>query len=301
VAGARAAATIARVAGQPQAADQYAAQAAAYQATLDAQIRQAAGSNGGVIPPAIDQKGGQDWGNLWPVWPTGVYSASDDMVARTMRHARAGFKEGIATYLDGRLLHDYLGFRVFETDLAAGNQQRAIDGLYASLAHTTATHGGFETGVRAYGSRAVDDNMTPHGWFAAEYVSFVRNMLVRERPEGGIALMSALSPAWLKPGESVSVHDAPTTYGKVSFTLRPTDDGARLEWHADVPDGTAIRWPLPDFAKDVKADNLEKGGRSILLPSRSGAMSVHWKLEGYSASFAREVQDLRAAYRRRGR
>jgi hypothetical protein len=301
VAGAHAAATIARAAGDAQMADRYAAEAAGYQATLDAQIRQAAKGNGGVIPPAVDQKGGQNWGNLWPVWPTGIYSASDDMVQRTMRSARARFREGIATYLDGRLLHDYLGFRVFETDVAAGNQQRAVDGLYASLAHTTATHGGFETGVRVYGSRAVDDNMTPHGWFAAEYVSLLRNMLVREQPEGGIALMSALSPAWLKPGESVSVHDAPTTYGRVSFTLRPSDDGARLEWHADVPDGTAIRWPLPDFAKDVTSDNLEKGGRSILLPSRSGTLTVHWKLDGYDASYSREVQQLRSAYRTRGR
>jgi hypothetical protein len=300
VAGARAAATLARTAGDPQTADRWAAQAAAYQATLDAQIRQAANGNGGVIPPALDQKGGQDWGNLWPVWPTGIYSASDDMVERTMRHARNDFREGIATYLDGRLLHDYLGFRVFETDLAAGNQQRTIDGLYAALAHTTATHGGFETGVRVYGSRAVDDNMTPHGWFAAEYVSLLRNMLVRERPEGGITLMSALSPAWLKPGESVSVHDAPTTYGKVSYTLRPTDDGARLEWHADVPDGTAIRWPMPGFAKDVKADDLEKGGRSILLPGRSGTLTVRWSLDRYGASYNREVEQLRAAYRRHG-
>jgi hypothetical protein len=300
VAGARAAATIARVAGEPQTADRWAAQAAAYQATLDAQIRQAASRNGGVIPPAVDQKGGQDWGNLWPVWPTGIHPAGDDMVERTMRHARARFREGIATYLDGRLLHDYLGFRVFQSDLAAGKQQRAIDGLYASLAHTTATNGGFETGVRVYGSRAVDDNMTPHGWFAAEYVSLLRNMLVREADDG-IDLMSALSPAWLKPGESVSVHDAPTTFGKVSFTLRPTDDGARLEWHADVPDGTPIRWPLPDFADDIKADRLEKGGRSILLPGRSGTLSVKWKLDRYGASYSREVQQLRAAYRQRGK
>jgi hypothetical protein len=300
VAGARAAATIARTAGDPQKADSFAAEAAAYQATLDAQIRQAAQGNGGVIPPAIDAKGGQDWGNLWPVYPTGIYAASDDMVERTMRHARAKFQEGIATYLDKRLLHDYLGFRVFQTDLADGNQQRAVDGLYASLAHTTATHGGFETGVRVYGSRAVDDNMTPHGWFAAEYVTFLRNMLVRERADG-IALMSALSPAWLKPGESVSVHDAPTTYGKVSFTLRPTDDGARLEWHADVPEGTPLHWPVPDFAKDVKSDDLEKGGRSIRLPSRTGTMTVRWKLGGASTSYASEVQQLRSAYRRRGK
>ena len=300
VAGARAAATIARTAGQPQLADRWAAEAAAYQATLDAQIRQATKATGGWIPPALDAKGGQDWGNLWPFYPTGIYSASDGMVERTVRHARARFEEGIATYGDGRLLHDYLGFRVFQTELAAGDQQRAIDGLYASLAHTTATGGGFETGVRVYGSRAVDDNMTPHGWFAAEYVSLLRNMLVREQDDG-IALMSALSPTWLRPGEAVSVHDAPTTYGTVSFTLRPTDDGARLEWHADVPDGTPIRWPLPDFAKDIKADNLEKGGRSVLLPSRSGALTVHWRLDGWSASYAREVQQLRTAYARRGR
>jgi hypothetical protein len=300
VAGARAAASIARAAGEPQSADRWAADAAAYQATLDAQIRQAAKSTGGWIPAAVDQKGGQDWGNLWPVWPTGVYSASDDLVGRTMRHARAGFAEGIATYFNGRQLHGYLGFRVFETDLAAGNQQRAVDGLYAELAHTTATHGGFETGVRVYGSRAVDDNMTPHGWFAAEYVSLLRNMLVRERPDG-IALMSALSPAWLKPGEAVSVRDAPSTYGKVSFTLRPNDRGARLEWHADVPEGTPIHWPLPDFATDVKAGNLEKDGRTILLPSRSGTLDVRWTLHRSSASYAREVQQLRAAYRRRAR
>ena len=300
VAGARAAATIARTAGKPLLADQWAAEAAAYQATLDAQIRQAAKSTGGWIPAAVDQKGGQDWGNLWPVYPTGIYSANDDLVERTMRHARARFEEGIATYLDRRLLHDYLGFRVFQTDLAAGNPERALDGLYAELAHTTATHGGFETGVRVYGSRAVDDNMTPHGWFAAEYVSLLRNMLVRERSDG-IALMSALSPAWLKPGESVSVHDAPTTSGKVSFTLRPTDDGARLEWHADVPEGTQIRWPLPDFARDVKAENIEKDGRTILLPSRSGTLTVRWKLGGSPVSYSREVAQLRSAYARRGR
>jgi hypothetical protein len=300
VAGARAAATIARTAGDPQTADRWAADAAAYQATLDAQIRQAVKGTGGWIPAAVDQKGGQDWGNLWPVWPTGVYAASDDMVQSTMRHARARFREGIATYMDGRLLHDYLGFRVFETDLAAGSPRRTVDGLYAELAHTTATHGGFETGVRVYGSRAVDDNMTPHGWFAAEYVSLLRNMLVRERPDG-IALMSALSPAWMKPGDAVSVHDAPTIYGKVSFTLRPTGDGARLEWHADVPDGTPIHWPLPEFAKDVKSDNLEKDGRTVLLPSRSGTLTLHWKLDGSSESYAREVQQLRSAYQRRGR
>jgi hypothetical protein len=300
VAGARSAAGIARAAGEAGLADRYAAQTAAYQATLDAQIRQAVKRTGGWIPPALDADGGQDWGNLWPAYPTRIYPATDDAVEATMRRARSRFQEGIATYLDGRLLHAYLGFRVFQTDLARGSQERAVEGLYSELAHTTSTHGGFETGVRVYGSRAVDDNMTPHGWFAAEYATLLRNMLVRE-DDDGLVLMSALSPAWLEPGEAVSVHDAPTTFGPVDFTLRARDHGARLEWHANVPEGTRIRWPLPDWASAIQADNLTKDGRTVVLPDRSGTLDVRWRLNAPAASYSRTVSELQAAYRRRGR
>jgi hypothetical protein len=287
------------MAGNGKLAGDWAQEAADYQSTLDSQIRRSPGP-GGSIPPAVDAAGGQDWGNLWPVYPTGVYGAADDLVRATMKRARSRFAEGVATYNDGRNLHDYLGFRVFQTDLAAGAQQRVVDGLYAELAHTTATHAGFETGVRVYGSRAVDDNMTPHGWYAAEFAMLVRNMLVRERGDG-IALMSALSPAWLKPGEAVAIHDAPTAYGPLSFTLRIRDEGARLEWHADVPDGTALRWPLPDWAHDVKAAGLQKDGQTILLPARTGTLDVRWRLDRPSVSYDRTVDELKAAYRRRGR
>jgi hypothetical protein len=300
VAGARAAVVIARQAGHGQLADQWSAEAAAYQATLDAQIRQAVKSTGGWIPPALDAKGGQSWGNLWPVYPTEIYSPSNSMVEATIKHERADFAEGIATYLNGRNLHDYLGFRVFQTELAAGSQARVIDGLYSELAHTTTTNAGFETGVRVYGSRAVDDNMTPHGWFAAEYATLVRNMLVMERDDG-IAIMSALSPAWLRPGQVVSVRMAPTNYGRVTYTLRSTGDGARLEWHAFVPEGTQIRWPLPEWAHDVKVDGLEQDGRTVLLPARSGTLDVHWRIDAPAASYNRTVAELQAAYRRRGR
>jgi hypothetical protein len=87
----------------------------------------------------------------------------------------------------------------------------------------------------------------------------------------------------------------------VSFTLRATDDGARLEWHADVPEGTPLHWPLPDFAKDVKAAGIEKDGRTVLLPGRIGTMTVHWRLGSGGESYANSVDQLRAAYKRRGR
>jgi hypothetical protein len=294
VAGAHAAAAIARAAGDDQSANRWAADAAAYQATLDSQLRQAVKRTGGWIPPAIDAKGGQDWGNLWAYYPTGVYTVTNQMVERTMRHARAKFAEGIATYDNGRNLHDYLGFRVFETDLAGGHQQQAVAGLYSELAHTTASNGGFETGVRVFGSRAVDDNMTPHGWFAAEYVTYLRNLLVREGSDG-LTLMSALSPAWVGGGRTVSVTDAPTTFGPVSFTLRSSARGAHLTWRAAVPAGTRISWPLPGFAREAR------GRRVITLPGTSGTLDVRWRLAPAHASFKRTVAALRAAYARHGR
>jgi hypothetical protein len=249
-----------------------------------------------AIPPALDQPGGQDWGNLWAAYPGQVLAPGDPRVSATLAKVRAAFREGIATYLDGTDLHGYLGFRVFETDLLRGDQRAALDGLYASLAHTTSTHGGFETGIRVYGKRSVDDNMTPHGWFAAEYVALVRNMLVREEGDG-LTILSALSPEWLRPGRVVAIAGAPTIYGKVSVRLRALRDGALLTWSAPrVP----LRWPVPAWVSAVRARGLSPDARTIALTGARGRLRVHWHLGPTRLSFARTVAQLRAQYAARG-
>ena len=68
-----------------------------------------------------------------------------------------------------------------------------------------------------------------HGWAAADFVSMVRNLLVREAA-GGLALVGLLPPEW--QGQSLAVQDAPTHYGRLSFALR---------WHGDRP---ALLWEL---------------------------------------------------------
>ncbi len=93
-----------------------------------------------------------------------------------------------------------------------GEQARVVQGLYDSLAHTTNTNGGFETGVRPYARRSVDDNLAPHGWFAAELVALLRNMLVRESG-AGLELLSAVPSRWLVPGRPTVVRGAPTKLG----------------------------------------------------------------------------------------
>ncbi len=51
-----------------------------------------------------------------------------------------------------------------------------------------------------------------HGWAAADFLTFVRTMLVRDLPDGRTALLSLLPPRW--HGTDVEVHGAPVDGGK---------------------------------------------------------------------------------------
>ena len=276
--------------------------AAAWQRERDglrAELRAAIGPR--AIPPALDTAGGTDWGNLWAAWPGTALASHAPAVTRTLDRARRQFREGIATWGPHRNLHGYLGFRVFETELERGEQSRVVAGLYASLAHTTATHGGFETGIRPYAQRAVDDNLAPHGWFAAEYVQLLRNMLVRDVRGGGVELGGALSPTWLQPGRHVRVTGAPVLRGgTVSYTLRARATGAVLTWRTSAPVGMPLRWRVPAGLHDVRARGLRRGAHVLALPGREGRIVIHWRRPpAVATSFARATGALTAQYRAR--
>jgi hypothetical protein len=296
--GVQSATVLARLAGRDDLAERWAADLDSFVADLRVQLTRAESLTGGWIPPTLEANGGQDWGNLWAVYPEQVVmGAGDAAETATIRHARAHFREGIATYFHGRLLHDYLGFRVFESELLRGEQPEVVDGLYSELAHTTATNGGFETGVRRRGRREIDENLAPHGWFAAEYVVLLRNMLVRERGTD-LVLMSALSPSWLLPGRHLAVRNADTTRGRIDFTLRAIHGGALLHWNSKLFAGTKLRWPVPSTARDVRAPGLSPDGHTITLPAAAGRLRVHWRLLGPFPSYRGTVRKVMALYRR---
>lgn len=268
---------------------------------LRAAVRRAAGTQ--AIKPAFDVPGGTDWGNLWAAWPGTPLAADAPAVTRTMAAARRQFREGIATWgVPRRSLHGYLGFRVFETELLRDEQARVVDGLYASLAHTTASHGGFETGIRPFAARSVDDNLAPHGWFAAEYVQLLRNMLVRDLPGGGVELGSALAPAWLAPGRHVRVGRAPVLAGgTVAWSLHATRGGGVLHWRSTAPAGTPLRWRVPAGLEAVRAPGLAAGSGVLALHGATGRARITWRRPaGPQASFARTARALAAAYRATG-
>ena len=294
-AGVSAATDLARAAGDEAAAARFQASYDSFVARLRGHLFNAQRANGGAVPPSLDVRGGQDWGNLWGAYPHPVLAPDSVVVTRTLQRVRRRFREGIATYADTRLLHHYLGFRVFQTELLRGEQRRAVEGLYDSLAHTTGSGAGFEAGTAPFGDRVVDDVTVPHGWFAAEYVALVRNMLVREQGND-VWLMSAVSPSWLRRGKRISVSGAPTRRGRVAYTLTATANGAVLTWRTDVQPGTRLRWPVPYMARDVRARGLNRRAGVITLPGRSGRLAVRWRLVGQDPTYQRTFDRLMNQY-----
>ncbi len=85
-----------------------------------------------------------------------------------------------------------------------------------------------------------------HGWAAADFLSLVRELLVREVDGGrGLALCTMLPEQWA--GQGIEVHDAPTHLGRLSYAVRWHGDRPALLWelepHADVTQPVTITAP----------------------------------------------------------
>jgi hypothetical protein len=292
VAGLDEAVILARVAGRPDLAATWGGLAERLRTSVGRATRAAAAANAGAVPPALDRPGGRDWGNWWVAYPDGPLAPSDPIVGATIRRARAGFREGIATYAGQ--LHDYTGFRIFETELARGEQAAVVAGLYAELAHATGTLGGFEADIRPGGKRSSAANLTPHGTYSGELVTLIRNMLVRDGSPD-VVILGAVPAAWLHPGEVVSVAGAPTAHGRVSFALRSRRGGARLTWSA--PAGTALAWPVPYGVSGFRAAGARVEGGVVRLRGASGSLSVTWALRP-GPTLAGTIGRLRRSYAR---
>ena len=66
-----------------------------------------------------------------------------------------------------------------------------------------------------------------------------RSLLAHEGPDGAVALLGDLPPAWR--GQPITVHDAPTRAGPVSYAVRWHGPRPALLWEA--PAGTTLRAP----------------------------------------------------------
>jgi hypothetical protein len=266
-----------------------------------------AGENNGYIPPALDgQKGGYDWGNLLSVVPEPTLDPRDPRVTATLKATQAKYAEGIMTYANGEYLHHYLTIKNTMTETICGDQEQALHEFYALLVHTSSTHAGFEYKIRPWGNRNFEDNLAPHGWFAAEYRTLLRIMLVREEGDR-LHLLSVVSPEWIGQGKTISVRQAPTNFGSIAFTLdQPSSGEAILRLDpafTTPPRQIVIHLPWFVVLKSAVADGkpIQPGNGALILSPQTRQIQFHWTLKSNTPhlSFDRAVKDYKAEYARR--
>ena len=270
---------------------------------LDAQ----AAAHNGYIPPALDgQKGGYDWGNLLSVVPEPVLDPHDPRVTATLKATQAKYAEGIMTYADGEFLHHYLTIKNTMTEVIRGDQEQAVRELYALLLHTSSTHAGFEYAIRPWGDRNFEGNLAPHGWFAAEYRTLLRTMMVREQGSE-LHLLSAVSPDWIGEGKTIAVRRAPTYFGTISFTLdQPTANEAELHLNTSFtapPKEIVVHLPWFVELQSASADGkpIEPADGALTISPETKTVELKWSVRPGTAamSYERAVKDYEAEYARR--
>jgi hypothetical protein len=305
--GLRLAIQMANETGHPDLAKSWQAEYDSYRAAFFKVLDQRTAAANGYIPPALDgQQGGYDWGNLLAVVPEPTLDPRDPRVTATLKATQAKYAEGIMTYADGEFLHHYLTIKNTMTEAIRGDQEQAVRELYALLLHTSSTHAGFEFAILPWGDRNFQDNLAPHGWFAAEYRTLLRTMLVREEP-GQLHLLSVVSPEWIGKGKTLSVSQAPTNFGVMAFSLdQPSDQEAVLHLNpafAAAPKQIVVHLPWFVDLQSATADGkpIQPVNGTLAVSPVTRELRLHWtvKADAPQMSYARAVEDYKAEYARR--
>ena len=274
-----------------------------YHEVLMARLREVTSKTDGYIPPGLDVKGGQDWGNMSSLYPEVLLPPSDPMVTGTLRATRAKYGEGLMTYAGW--LHHYISAFNTQSAIVRGEQEQVIKDLYAMLIHTSSTHAGWEFARAPWTARDFVDDLAPHGTFSAEYVMLLRNMLLREQ-DRSLHLLSALSPEWTKPGDSVEVQNAPTYFGRLGMKATFRADGMALDLDATFrsePDEVLVHLPSFVTPKGATADGKEVkvADHRLAVPSTTRRIDVTWTREPgpKTVSFDAAVNAFKREYAQR--
>ncbi|HEX9683966.1 MAG TPA: hypothetical protein VGA13_12850 [Acidimicrobiales bacterium] len=251
--------------GQSAAAAAVRQDAAAFGRDIEASLRRVAERLGTDAMPAGPRRRLDPGciGSLAACWPLGLFPADHPSVVATADVIRERFCQGDAFYqgISHTGLGTYLTLQLAFVELESGDP-RALRRLAWMTEASTSTATWPEAIHPQLGGGCMGDGH--HGWAAADYLTFVRNLLVRDRPRG-LDLLTLLPPDWF--GHDLEVHDAPTHHGRLSYALRWHGERPALLWeltpHPAAPAGeVTLRAP----GIDPGWSSTDRGGEALLAP-----------------------------------
>jgi hypothetical protein len=197
-------------------------------------------------------------GSLVACAPLGLLPAADPLVAGSLDVLRDRFCLGEAFFqsISHTGLGTYLTLQIAFCELEAGDE-RAWRRLRWMLDAATPTFTWPEAIHPRLGGGCMGDGH--HGWAAADFLSFVRQVLVRELPDGSLALLGLLPPEWA--GQNLEVTEAPTHHGRISYALRWHGQRPALLWECERP---GVRLIAPGL--DPSWSTSDQTGEALLAP-----------------------------------
>ena len=251
--------------GHDEAAEQARGWASAMATDVDRSIALVAERLGTAAMPAGPRRriDAGSIGSLVACWPLRLREASDPAMAATADIIRERFCIDRAFYqgISHTGLGTYLTLQLAFVELDAGDR-RAIERLLWLVEAATDTFTWPEAIHPQLGGGCMGDGH--HGWAAADFLSLVRSILVRELRDGGLALCTMLPNAWT--GQPIEVHDAPTYAGLLSFAVRWHGDRPALLWDLQPHPGVgSVRITCPGL--DPSWSTVEAKGEALLAPS----------------------------------
>jgi hypothetical protein len=115
----------------------------------------------------------------------------------------------------------------------------------------------------------------------AAWLTLMRSLLLFE--EGGrLVFTPALPPEWVRPGAVVAVHQAPTAFGRVDYTLAFGERCATLavagRWRV-APEEIELNLPVPATGLRAPGGRVEAAGADavrVFAPATLGELRVEW-------------------------
>jgi hypothetical protein len=267
--GLRDAAELLAAAGEIDGAASAARFAEAFRADVEASLALVADRLGTLAVPAGPRRRIDPGviGSLAAVWPLRLFDATDPRMAATAEVIRERFCLGDAFFqgISHTGLGTYLTLQLAFVELEAGDP-RALDRLAWLLDVATPTWTWPEAVHPRLPGGCMGDGH--HGWAAADLLTFVRNLLVRETADG-LALCSLLPDGWR--GGKLEVHDAPTHFGRLSYAVRWHGDRPALLWELVPHEGVGpVRLTAPGL--DPSWSSTEPAGEALLGPVAAGVV-----------------------------
>ena len=186
-------------------------------------------------------------GSLAACYPLGLLGPDDPRVKATAEVVRERFCIGEAFYqgISHTGLGTYLTLQLAFVELEAGDERAwarfawLLDAATATYTWPEAIHPQLRGGCMGDGH---------HGWVVADVLNFARMLLVRETGRG-LALLTLMPPGWW--GERVSVRDAPTHFGRITY---------ELDWDGDTP---VLSWECERGGVPLTAPGVDASWRTV--------------------------------------